>query len=90
MGKERGVRVYAALFAMAYAMFPVLALLYRNPVWLLGLVSIPVAVRSVRVAKREFDYTPRLIQANAGTVQVYQITGIIMVIAALSNRFISI
>jgi 1,4-dihydroxy-2-naphthoate octaprenyltransferase len=90
MGKERGVRVYAALFAMAYAMFPVLALLYRNPVWLLGLVSIPVAVRSVKVAKREFNYTPRLIQANAGTVQVYQITGIIMVIAALSNRFISI
>ena len=39
MGKERG-RGIRGTFALAYAMFPVLTLLYRNPVWLLGFVSI--------------------------------------------------
>jgi 1,4-dihydroxy-2-naphthoate octaprenyltransferase len=90
MGKQRATKVFALLFALAYAVFPVLSVIYRNPVWLLGFTSIPVAVRSVRVAKRELGCTARLIPANAGTVQVYQITGLVMVIAALSNRFINI
>jgi 1,4-dihydroxy-2-naphthoate octaprenyltransferase len=89
MGKEKGIRVFVLMFALAYAAFLLLALLYRNPVWLLGLISVPVAVRSVRTAKREFGCTAKLIPANIGTVQVYQITGLVMVIAALSNRFVS-
>jgi 1,4-dihydroxy-2-naphthoate octaprenyltransferase len=90
MGKEKGIRVFAWLFALAYAVFPLISVTYRNPVWLLGLLSIPVAVRSVRTAAKEFDCIQRLIPANAGTVQIYQITGFVMVIASLSNRFIRI
>lgn len=90
MGKEKGTRVFALLFMLAYAAFPLIAVIYRNPVWLLGLLSIPVALRSVKTARKEFGCIPKLIPANAGTVQVYQITGIVMVIASLSNRFIGI
>jgi len=43
----------------------------------------------VKTAGKEFGSTRKLIPANAGTVQVYQVTGLVMVIASLSNRFVS-
>ena len=88
MGREKGIKIFALLFGLAYAVFPLISFIYRNPVWLLGLLSIPVAARSVKTARKEFDCTRKLIPANAGTVQVYQVTGLVMVIASLSNRFV--
>ncbi|MDP2857936.1 MAG: hypothetical protein Q8P50_08170 [Bacillota bacterium] len=57
----------------------------RNPLWLLGLVSVPIAVESVRVAARSYNDIPRLVAANAGTVKVYQLVGLAMLIAGLKN-----
>jgi hypothetical protein len=55
----------------------------RNPLWLLGLVSVPIAVESVRVAARSYNDIPRLVAANASTVKVYQLVGLAMLIAGL-------
>jgi 1,4-dihydroxy-2-naphthoate octaprenyltransferase len=88
LGKKRAVKVYALLFAVAYISFVILAVLYHNPVWLLGLISMPIAVKAVKTAGKYYDDIPRLVSANAGTVQVYAITGLCMAIAAVSNGFI--
>jgi 1,4-dihydroxy-2-naphthoate octaprenyltransferase len=88
LGKKRAVKVYGLLFAVAYFGFVILAVLYRNPVWLLGLISLPIAIRAVKTAAKHFDDIPSLVSANAGTVKVYAITGLSMTIAAVSNGFI--
>ncbi len=83
LGPEKGVFVYAALFGTAYLVLLPLILISGNVLWLLPLISIPLAVRAVKVAHRHFDNIPRLIEANAKTIQIYQLTGLTMMAAAL-------
>ncbi len=83
MGKKKGVSVYALMFAGAYFFVLVMAVFSNNFLWLLPLLSLPLAIRAVRVAGRYFNDIPRLIEANAKTIQIYQLTGVTMVAAAL-------
>jgi len=83
LGPEKGVFVYAALFGFAYLVLLPLIMISGNLLWLLPLTSIPLAVRAVKVAHRHFDDIPRLIEANAKTIQIYQLTGLTMIAAAL-------
>ncbi len=83
LGREKGVVVYAALFGAAYLFLLPLILISGNSLWLLALISIPLAVRSVKVARRHFDDIPRLTEANAKTIQIYQLTGLTMIAAVL-------
>ncbi|OUM94582.1 MAG: 1,4-dihydroxy-2-naphthoate octaprenyltransferase [Thermobacillus sp. ZCTH02-B1] len=82
LGKEKGLIVYRLLFVAAYAGLAALTLIDRNPFWLLGCLSIPWAVKAVRVAAAFKDDIPRLMKANACTLTVYQVTGLGMMLAA--------
>lgn len=86
LGKEKGLKIYALLFGLAYVSFILVAILYKSPFWLLGWVSAPLAVKSIGIARREFDNIPKLMQANAFTVVIYQVTGLAMIIAAILAR----
>ncbi|MCM8901900.1 prenyltransferase [Caldicoprobacter algeriensis] len=88
LGKEKGVKVFALLFLAAYLWFILLAIVLKNPFWLLGLASVPLAVRAVRVARQHYDDIPRLTEANLRMVQVYQLTGLTMILAAILGRFV--
>ncbi len=83
MGKEKGISVYALLFGMAYLSLLILALTSLNAFWLLPLISLPLAYRAIIVARRHYNDIPKLIEANAKTIQVYQLTGLTMVAGAL-------
>lgn len=85
LGKEKGIKVYIILFVLAYISLILVSAIYRNPFWLLGCVSIPLAVKSVKIAQREFNNIPKLVQANATTLLIYQLTGLAMMIASLLN-----
>ncbi|MDN5276610.1 MAG: 1,4-dihydroxy-2-naphthoate polyprenyltransferase [Clostridiales bacterium] len=88
LGKEKGVKVFALLFLAAYLWFILLAIVLKNPFWLLGLASVPLAVRAVRVARQHYDDIPKLMEANLRMVQVYQLTGLTMTVAAILGRFV--
>ena len=83
LGREKGVLVYAALFGFAYLVLLPLTLVSGNVLWLTPFISFPLAVRAVKVAHRHFNDIPRLIEANAKTIQIYQLTGLTMIAAAL-------
>lgn len=84
IGKERGLTVYAVLYGFAYASLLVLVAVDRNPAWLLGFLSLPLAVKSYRTAVRYLEArTPQFIAANGMTVQAYQLTGLGLIAAAL-------
>ena len=83
MGKKRGLNVYAVLFILAYLFLLALAIFSKNILWLLPFVSMPPAIRAVLVARKHCDNTPLLMEANIKTIHVYQLTGLLMVAAAL-------
>lgn len=86
LGRHRGVKVYTLIYAAAYLSVIALALVGQSWLWLLPLGSLPLALRSVRVAQQHYDDIPRLLEANMKTVQTYQLTGLLMSIAALLQR----
>ncbi len=83
LGKEKGVNVYALLFGLAYLFLLLLTFYSNNVLWLLPFIGLPLAVRAVLIARKHFNNIPRLIEANARTIQLYQLTGLTMVAAAL-------
>jgi len=83
LGKRRAVVVHGLLFALAYLFLAGAALASGKVLWLLGLISLPKAATSVSVAARRYADTPRLMAANAATIEVYQLTGLALVIATL-------
>jgi len=88
IGKVKGIKVYAALYILAFASLAVLAASDRNPFWLLGLLVIPVAVRNVRTARDNLDNFRAFLGANAGTVQSYMLIGVAMAAAAVLGAFL--
>lgn len=87
LGKEKGVNVYALLFGLAYLSTIILVIASGNFFWLLSFVTIPIAFRAVLVARRHYNDIPRLIEANAKTIQIYQLTGLTMIAASLLPYF---
>ncbi|MDW7728617.1 MAG: 1,4-dihydroxy-2-naphthoate octaprenyltransferase [Bacillota bacterium] len=83
LGKKKGVSVYALLFGLAYLFLLILAVFSKSILWLLPFISLPPAVKAVKVAREHYDNIPLLIEANAKTIQVYQLTGVTMIAAAL-------
>jgi len=83
LGKEKGIIVYALLFGLAYLFLIVLALFSKNIFWLLPYLGLPLALKAVKIARQYYDDIPRLTEANAKTIQIYQLTGLTMVTAAL-------
>lgn len=83
MGKEKGLKIYVLLFALAYISFIPLSLVYGNPLWLMGWGSIPLAIKAVGISRREYDNIPKLVVANGYTVMIYQISGLFMIIAGI-------
>ncbi len=86
LGKKQGVKVFAALFAAAYLSLIALFIASGNPFWLLPFLTLGMAKRAVSVAREYHDYLPRQVEANARTIQTYQLSGAAMVFAALLSR----
>jgi 1,4-dihydroxy-2-naphthoate polyprenyltransferase len=89
LGKQKAGTVYTLLFVLAFLSFPLLTLYSRNCFWLLPLVGLPLAIRATKVAHEQYNNIPLLMEANAKTIQIYQLTGLMMVIAALLTRISS-
>jgi 1,4-dihydroxy-2-naphthoate octaprenyltransferase len=88
IGKQKGIKVYAALYVCAFVSLAVLAVADWNPFWLLGLVTVPIAKRNVRTAANNLDNFRGFLAANAGTVQSYMLLGVAMIVAAACGAFI--
>lgn len=84
LGKARGVKVYALLFTAAFTLTAVNAAVSKNLFWLLPLLAVHPAWRAVKVARSYFNDIPRLMEANAKTIQVYQLFGLGIVAAVLA------
>jgi len=87
LGKDRGIKVFITLFALAYLSIIVLSFATCNPLWLLSFISLPSVIRAIRTAILSEGKIPELLVANLCTLRAYQINGLLMLISAVAMRF---
>jgi 1,4-dihydroxy-2-naphthoate octaprenyltransferase len=79
LGRQKAALGYLALLVATYAAI-VLAALFRitSPFTLVALATLPVAVRAVGVARAHYDEYLKLVPANAATVFLHLLTGLLL------------
>jgi 1,4-dihydroxy-2-naphthoate octaprenyltransferase len=79
LGRRRSVLVYGLSLAAVYLSL-LAGVLFDGvtPFALLGLLTLPIAVKAYRVARVHYDHPQELTPANAATVQVHLLTGLLI------------
>lgn len=83
LGKERSVWLFAALLTLAYIAQIGIAVYAENFIWLLPLLTMPIAVKAVKNCRENHNNIRLLIASNAAMVRIYQLFGISFVVCAL-------
>lgn len=83
-GRRRAALGYAILMALTYLSI-VLGVILRitSPFTLIALATLPVAVRAITVARAHYDEYLQLVPANAATVFIHLLTGLLLSAAYL-------
>ncbi len=90
IGRKRAVDVYGALMLSTYLVILVGVLLSSMPILtLLSILTAPLAIRTVYIARQNYENPRKLIPANANTVLVHLFTGILLCIAYVISGYIS-
>ncbi len=90
LGKRRAARGYVALTFATYASILVgVAGRFLSPFTLIGLVTLPIAVKGARTALRYYDDYLKLTPANVATIMTHMFTGILMTVGYLLDGLIS-
>ena len=94
LGKKNAVKGYIAIISLAYisivigVVIELLGIMDGIPVWsLITLVTIPLAFKSIKTTTIYYNNPKKLIPANAMTIQVHTLTGILLCCAYLPTIF---
>ena len=79
LGRQRSATVYGLSLAAVYLSL-VAGVLFGavTPFALLGLLTLPIAVKAYRVASVHYDHPKELVPANAATIQIHLLTGLLI------------
>ena len=89
LGKAKAVSFIPLIFLIMY-MSMIFGVVFKiMPVWtLLALLTIPIALNVIKIAKRSYDNTPEYIPAMANTIKIYALTGILLCVGYLAPAFL--
>lgn len=91
IGRKRAVDVYSTLMICTYATVMMAVLLSLMPVLtMLSFLTAPLALKAVFVARKNYEDPSRLIPANAGTIMVHLLTGLLLVIAYVVSGIVDL
>jgi 1,4-dihydroxy-2-naphthoate octaprenyltransferase len=77
-GRKKAALVYGILLAATYVSIVVGIALGVSPFALIGLLTAPIAWRAYQVARQHYDDPPRIAPANAATIQIHLLTGLLL------------
>lgn len=86
IGRKRAADVFGVLMFSAYTAILLAVSLFLMPMLtLISFLAVPLAMRAVYVARRNYEDPNKLIPANASTVLVHLFTGILLCIAYVAG-----
>ncbi len=88
LGKKNAVWVYTALFALSYLGVIGIALSTHKYIWLLPLVTLPIAIKAVKNCRMNYDNIERLLKSNGATVLIYQLFGLCFIVSAVLDGLV--
>ncbi len=89
LGRQRSIAVYGGLLFGAYVVITLGLLLKMFPLTAaLGLVTLPLAVRALTVARKHYDEPLKLVPANGSTIVIHLATGILLFAGYLISRLV--
>ncbi len=88
-GRERAIKGYIFIVAAAYVSLLAGVVAGWMP-WptLVALLTIPLAYKATQVLRRFYDRVPEIIPANAATIQLHLLTGILLIAGYVAAVFI--
>ena len=79
LGRKKAALGYVILIVLTYVSILVAAVLrLTSPFTLIALATLPVAIRAIGVARAHYDEYLKLVPANAATVFVHLLTGLLL------------
>ncbi|MFQ6618474.1 MAG: 1,4-dihydroxy-2-naphthoate octaprenyltransferase [Fidelibacterota bacterium] len=89
LGKKRAVKGFELIIGFTYLSIA-LGVAFRliSPFALLGFLTIPIALKSARTAKKYYDQYLKLTPANVGTIFTHMLTGFLITIGYLIDKAI--
>ncbi len=89
LGRRRAMIGYVVLVGATYASIVLPAILgLTSPFTLIALLTLPIALTAVRTARAHYDDYLKLAPANAGTVMVHLLTGLLLAVGYVIERLI--
>jgi len=89
LGRKRAAWGYLLMMVATYAVIVLAALLrITSPFTLIALATLPVAVRAIGVARTHYDEYLKLVPANAATVFLHLVTGLLLSAGYLLDKAI--
>ena len=89
LGREKAVKFMPLIFLLVYLSIIFGVVFKIMPVWtLIALLTVPIALNVVKIAKSNYNNTKGYIPAMAGTIKIYAATGILLCIGYLIPVFL--
>ena len=86
LGRKRAAAVYGLSLAATYlSLIAGVVFGAVTPFALLGLLTVPLAIKAYRVAHVHYDHPQELVPANATTIQIHLLTGLLMTLGYVAQ-----
>jgi 1,4-dihydroxy-2-naphthoate octaprenyltransferase len=89
LGKKRAAFGFILILCAVYlSMILGVAFKMISPFALLGLLTLPIALKAMQVARFNFNDTSKLVPANAGTILIHLLTGGLIIVGYAVHKLI--
>jgi 1,4-dihydroxy-2-naphthoate octaprenyltransferase len=89
LGKKRAANGYIFLMLATYLVV-VIGVVTDNmpPVTLSALLTIPIAIKAIKIARENYDDSAKLVSANVNTILNHLLTGILLIVSFFIDKLI--
>lgn len=89
LGKKQAVSGYILIMLLTYVIVVVAVVIdILPPISLIALLTVPLALKSIRIAQQNYDNSLKLVPANAGTIMNHLFTGLLLILSFFLDRLI--
>jgi len=89
LGKKRAISGYILMMLLTYLVVVVGVVTDSlPPITLVSLLTVPIALNAIKIAKQNYDDNQKLAPANASTIMVHLFTGLLLTVGFFIDRLI--
>ncbi len=89
LGREKAIVVYQSLVALTYAFVVAMVVVRVFPIFCLAVfLSTPIAYKAIAVSRRHYANPPDLLPANAATIALHLLVGILLAAGFLVDKLL--